>query len=67
MNLDFSNICDTWSVTPGSDANGQVVTNQYALQTVAIGKPVQPSRGSWVGRTPLGLYFVNFSGTITKP
>lgn len=66
-NADSSNLCDTWTVTPGLDANGQAATNQYTLQSTAIGELVQPSCNGCTGGTPLGLYYVDFSGMITKP
>jgi hypothetical protein len=62
-----SNLCNVWTVTPGVDANGSAVTDPYTQQSSGIGELVQPSCDGCAGGTPVGLYYVSFSATITKP
>jgi hypothetical protein len=58
-----SNQCNTWTVTPIPN----IVTNPSTGQNSGIGELVQPSCDGCDGGTPLGLYYVSFSATITKP
>lgn len=58
-----SNQCNAWAVTPIPNAT----TNPYTGQASAIGELVEPPCYGCGGGTPLGLYYVSFSATITKP
>jgi hypothetical protein len=60
-------MCNSWTVTPGLDAGGLPETNSYTSLPSGIGELVQPSCDGCAGGTPLGLYYVNFSATVTKP
>jgi hypothetical protein len=59
--------CNSWTITPGVDANGFAATNPSTGQPSAIGELVLPSCNGCVSGTSLGLYYVNFSTAITKP
>jgi hypothetical protein len=59
--------CNSWTVTPGLDLNGNAVQGPPTDQNTAIGELVQPSCNGCSGGTPLGLYYVDFSATITNP
>lgn len=67
-NADSTNLCDTWTVSPGQDANGQYAQpNPYTQQSTGIGALVLPPCNGCAGGTLLGYYYVDFSGLITKP
>lgn len=59
--------CNDWTVTPGVDANGMTAINPYTQQATGIGELVLPPCTGCDGGTPLGLYYVEFSATITNP
>lgn len=58
-----SNQCNAWTVTPIPN----FATNPSTGQNSGIGELVLPPCDGCGGGTPLGLYFVSFSATITKP
>jgi len=62
-----SNLCDAWTLAPGVDVSGSYETDPYTQQTSGIGELVLPSCDGCAGGTPLGLYYVSFSGMVTKP
>ena len=62
-----STYCTDWTVTPGLTAQGTTATNPYIQQTSGIGELVIPPCDGCDGGTPIGLYFVDFSATITDP
>jgi hypothetical protein len=67
-NADSSNLCNTWTVSPGQDANGQYAQQDpYTQQSTGIGALVLPPCNGCAGGTLLGYYYVDLSGMITKP
>jgi hypothetical protein len=59
--------CNSWTVTPGLDINGNPGENPYIAQRSAVGELLQPSCYGCSGGTPLGPYYVDFSVVIAKP
>jgi hypothetical protein len=59
--------CNSWTITPGLDINGNPGENPYDAQSSAVGELIQPSCNGCSGGTPLGLYYVDFSAVITNP
>jgi hypothetical protein len=62
-----STYCNNWTVGPGLNAAGMSETDPYTGQVSGIGELVLPPCNGCAGGTPLGLYYVTFSGTITNP
>lgn len=62
-----STFCNAWTVSPGLNAGGMMETNPDTGQVSGIGELVLPPCNGCDGGTPLGLYYVNFSATITNP
>ena len=58
-----SNQCNAWTVTPIPHA----ATNPSTGQNSALGELVLPTCNGCDGGTPLGLYYLGFWATVTKP
>jgi hypothetical protein len=65
--LGTDGFCNSWTITPGVDANGESWVDPYIGQPTAIAELVKPSCNGCAGGTAMGLYYVNFSITVTKP
>ena len=62
-----STFCNDWTISPGLNAGGMTETNPSTGQVSGIGELVLPSCTGCDGGTPLGLYYVDLSATITNP